>query len=113
MARLTTRWCEGVVPAISVVAHGGPTGLDGADEFTNSGGAAGTGSRATVTGGAAMVRRGSGGDGTAVQICEDDGGAKVEMFSGELTVAAVVRTKRCSGARRRDGVMVMQWWPAR
>jgi len=29
MARLTARWCEGVVPAIGVVAHGGPTGLDG------------------------------------------------------------------------------------
>jgi len=28
-AHLTARWCEGVVPAIGVVAHGGPTGLDG------------------------------------------------------------------------------------
>ena len=28
-AHLTARWYEGVVPAIGVVAHGGPTGLDG------------------------------------------------------------------------------------
>jgi len=47
----------------------------------------------------------------------DGGGAKVETFFGELTVAAAVRTKRCGGGRRRDGVMVMQcggrrrdWW---
>ena len=66
-----------------------------------------------MIGGAAMVRRGSGGDGTAVQICEDDEGAKVETFSSELTVAAAVQTKRCSGGWRRDGVMVMQWWPVR
>jgi len=37
----------------------------------------------------------------------------VETFSGELTVAAVVRTKRCGGGQRRDGMMVIQWWPAR
>ncbi|QCE14952.1 hypothetical protein DEO72_LG11g1959 [Vigna unguiculata] len=30
---------------------------------------------------------------------EDDRGAKVETFSGELTVADVVRTKRCGGVR--------------
>jgi len=38
-------------------------------------------------------------DGTAMQICEDDRGAKVETFSGELRVAAAVRTKRCGGVR--------------
>ena len=48
MARLTARWCESVVPAIGVVAYGGPTGLDGADAFTNGGGAVGTGSRSVA-----------------------------------------------------------------
>jgi len=45
---------------------------------------------ATLTGRAAMVRRGSGGDGTAVQICEDDGGAKVETFSDLVCVFCMV-----------------------
>jgi len=26
-AHLTARWCDGIVPAIGGVAHGGPTGL--------------------------------------------------------------------------------------
>jgi len=43
-----------------------------------------------VTGGAAMVRRESGGDGTVVQICEDDGGAKVETFSDLVRVFCMV-----------------------
>ena len=43
-----------------------------------------------MTGGAAMVRRGSGGDGNTVQICGDDGGAKVETFSDLVRVFCMV-----------------------